>query len=1014
MEVTKRNGEREALNIDKIHKCVEWACEGLDVSLSEIETGAHIQMFDGIETGQIQKALINAAASLVDIGKMDYEYAAARLLLQQIYKEVTDGKTDYPPIENYIKQAVDDEILDARLLTFDFEKINKSIVKERDLKFKYLGLKSIYDRYLLKTRPKNGEKVGKVVELPQHFWMRVAMGLAINESEEDKTDWAIKFYELYSKFEFISSTPTLFNSGTTHPQLSSCFVLTVDDSTFVPTETSVLGKGICSAMTESALYSKFSGGVGADWTRVRATGGHIKSTNGNAAGIVPYLKMYNDTALGFDQSGKRSGSFAVYIEPWHGDIERFLDLKKPNGDERLRARELFPALWVNDLFMERVRDKAKWSLFCPNQYQELHELYGEEFKAAYEKAEAEGGALKTLDAFELWKKIITALVESGAPFITFKDEMNRRNPQSHDGVIHSSNLCCMTGDQLVATDIGLITVEELYKRKRKNKVVGLTGFDDASEMLLPRPDAPIVQIETLEGYTHKVTPDHRVWVKDKGWVEAQNLVTGDKLLTQQIEGMWGIVDHPELAAKLGSHPESLIKGVPEIVLSGTRRTVWAYLREVYERFSVKTGDVLMISNINKKWLQELQILWANFGVASKIVGNPFQIDSRFENEDFVNSSLQVKRGKADKILGWHVNIDHCVGSFKNEATFTRLTNMPNEDAYCLTVDSETHAWTVNGLVTHNTEIALNTSDDETAVCNLGSINLAEINPDEFPRIIHIAMRMLDNVIDINFYPTDKSKNSNLNHRPVGLGLMGWTDYIVRKGIDWESIEHLKETDDVFERFSYWAIRSSMRLAAEKGRYKSYRGSKWSKGILPIDTARSLPSEWNSNRNVVDWKLLREAIKEYGMRNSNCTSIAPTATIATLVGTTPSIEPIFKKVFLKENKAGKFKVVDPTMRHGKDWLCKSAYEIDQQWVIKAAAVRQKWLCQAQSVNLFKKAATKGSEISDWYFKAWELGLKSTYYLRQQTSEMEVAGKGKSSTEEALICSLDNREECLSCQ
>ena len=764
MEIVKRNGNKEVISIEKIHKAVTWACEGLDVSLSAIETGAHIQFFDDIKSEQIQRALINSAASLIDKDKMDYEYAAARLLLQQIYKEVTGGSIQYPPMFDYVAIAITENRLSKDMLDFDFDMIDAAIDQSRDLKFKYLGMQTVYDRYLIRAEPTDDQIVGDLIELPQHFWMRVAMGIALNETPETRTEWAIKFYDLLSNFKFVNSTPTLFNSGTQHSQMSSCYVVTVNDSIWEHDEkASNLGKGIFASTTECALYSKFSGGIGADWTRVRPTGGHIKSTNGVSSGIIPYLKAFNDTSVAVNQGGKRAGSFAVYLEPWHGDIERFLDLKKPNGDERLRARELFPALWTNDLFMERVRDKKQWSLFCSSKNHQLHELYGDDFKIAYELAEARGDAIRTVDAFDLWKKIITALVESGAPWITFKDEMNRRNPQSHDGVIHSSNLC--------------------------------------------------------------------------------------------------------------------------------------------------------------------------------------------------------------------------------------------------------------------TEISLNNSDSESAVCNLGSINVAECNPTEFEVIIPIAMRMLDNVIDLNFYPTDKARKSNLRHRPVGLGIMGWTDYIVAKGIDWESEEHLRETDKVFEQFSYWAIRGSIFLAKERGSYETYQGSKWSNNILPIDTARELPSSWYSTTHTVAWALLREDLKRYGIRNSNCTSIAPTATIANIVGTTPCIEPTFKQVFVKESKSGKFKIVDPSMRHNRHDLCKIAFNIDQKWIIKAAAVRQKWLCQSQSVNLFKHAMAKGSEISEWYFLAWELGLKATYYLKQQISQLTAEESGVEnnvetnkdySSNEALMCSLENPEACESCQ
>ena len=1190
MIVVKRNGETQKIAIAKIHKAVEWACNGLEVSLSEIETNAHIQFFDGIKTAQIHTALVNSAASLIDVGKTDYEFAAARLLLQQIYKEVTQH-TDYPTLSVYISNAILLDKIKPEMQSFDLETLNAAIDVSRDDLFKYLGMQTVYDRYLLRDENQ------KLIEMPQHFWMRVAMGIALNETPETRTSWAIEFYNVLSKFEFVSSTPTLFNSGTKFSQMSSCFVTTTDDSIWEEQDGVNFGKGIFATMTECALYSKFAGGIGTDWTRVRPAGAGIGSTHGMSSGVVPYLKVFNDTAVSVNQGGKRNGSFAAYLEPWHGDIERFINLKKPNGDERLRAREIFPYIWANDLFMKRVKARAKWSLFCSHKNVELCETHGEEFERNYLAAEERGDAIKVIDAMELWKGIITALVESGAPLITFKDEHNRRNPQNHVGIIRSSNLC--------------------------------------------------------------------------------------------------------------------------------------------------------------------------------------------------------------------------------------------------------------------SEISLNTSDEESAVCNLGSINVSVCTQADFPRVIPIAMRMLDNVIDLNFYPTEKARRSNLKHRPVGLGLMGWTDYIISQGIDWESDEHLRLTDFVFEDFSYWAIKSSMEIAKEKGHYSSYEGSKWAHGILPIDTARQLPDEWrHGSRDAESWDTLRTEIQQHGMRNSNCMAIAPTAcvtadtlvagqngllrmdeigdvngeqwqaidlvvnqqsanspaskfycngvhnvrtittanghavtgtdshrlkvlssanklewkflkdiavddlvahrlggyeateiqpiitlgeqgansketalpalldkdmavflgaymangyvkcktdgtpegvkislnennvefldvlrnigkawgvysadehsqgvttlcfysvelgrlfveelwtkpsgnngegaagafiplkirmsprtiiakflqglftdgsltfqergspvveigtvsetlasqlhallwalgymtkriksqpgsfgyrdvhrvrisnashtvkflsevgwhsseplskvsaykcserdslrglcvngkkvitevqalrglskftktflatakrqghlsfhaleklaieyedvkntlawqlmsegilllpvisnvpqkeavptfdievpneheyvangmvnhnTIANIVGTTPCIEPIYKQVFVKENKSGKFKVVDPAMRHNRPELCKTAFEIDQSWLIKAAAVRQKYIDQSQSVNLFKRANVKGNVISDWYFLAWELGLKSTYYLKQQISELSYEEVIKEDAP-AAMCSIDN-PECESCQ
>jgi ribonucleoside-diphosphate reductase alpha chain len=1486
MIVVKRNGETQKIAIAKIHKAVEWACQGLDVSLSEIETNAHIQFFDGIKTAQIHTALVNSAASLIDVGKTDYEFAAARLLLQQIYKEVTQDII-YPTLTDYISNAISLDKIKPEMQLFDLEVLNSAIDVSRDDLFKYLGMQTVYDRYLLRDEHQ------KLIEMPQHFWMRVAMGIALNETLETRTSWAIEFYNVLSKFEFVSSTPTLFNSGTKFSQMSSCFVTTTDDSIWEEQEGVNFGKGIFATMTECALYSKFAGGIGTDWTRVRPAGAGIGSTHGMSSGVVPYLKVFNDTAVSVNQcfdsetriftksgfkaiknivvgdmvlgvrgdfnavydlrdydqkeamleidvkhsidtlkvtdahpiyaiqganletsisdtlnalekgklnadwveaknlkvsdyvaqpipkmvcpienftdddarmygimlgdghisngknecgislgienkqntisfvrnylnirgvnywesvqnescvhinfsgknkedckrdengrfvnddsfinlpfnrehlynedgkkrihetmmflpesqtialikglietdgnisrgkevtfcstslqlveglrllllrlecpsavnikevtgrtirgieitdttaysvripmieklakaldvpaltkfnwlvhngcvfsrikeitsvepsavvydlkvdadhsyttsacvvhnGGKRNGSFAAYLEPWHGDIERFINLKKPNGDERLRAREIFPYIWANDLFMKRVKAREKWSLFCSHKNAELCETYGEEFEKNYTLAEERGDAIKVIDAMELWKGIITALVESGAPLITFKDEHNRRNPQNHDGIIRSSNLC-VTGNQRVVTSNGIFTAKELYENGGDNLVSGLTEISKSSPMRLIAENATVVRINTVEGYSHDVTPEHKVWVTKKGWVEARNLVVGDDLVTQQ-QFQYGNIDEPELALIAGlvasdgnfhsqktnvvridivenktahlkneiiaasvvvleKYPQRLMTNgttelewketthgfrlntaalgnvlnqfgvtketklrVPEFVWKGTKQTIGEYLRGVF----LGDGSVTCSSNkgtirlhsVDSIFLSQIQILMASVGVwcwtrqCKKERLQVFQngtynckagYELRVSNADGIEKfntligiveSRALFRDGAKKLLIKMKETAAVNREQSGTAKFTGLTSLPNEDVYCLTVNSETHAWTVNGLITHNcSEISLNTSDIESSVCNLGSINVSVCTQADFPRVIPTAMRMLDNVIDLNFYPTEKARRSNLKHRPVGLGLMGWTDYIISQGIDWESDEHLRLTDFVFEDFSYWAIKSSVEIAKEKGRYTSYDGSKWSHGILPIDTARKLPDEWrHGSRDAQSWDELRAEIQQHGMRNSNCMAIAPTATIANIVGTTPCIEPIYKQVFVKENKSGKFKVVDPAMRHNRPELCKTAFEIDQEWLIKAAAVRQKYIDQSQSVNLFKKANVKGNVISNWYFLAWELGLKSTYYLKQQISELSYEDVIKEDDSPALLCSIDN-SECEACQ
>jgi ribonucleoside-diphosphate reductase alpha chain len=778
VEVIKRNGQRETLDVSKFTNCINWACQGLDVSSKIIQDKAHIQFFDGIKTEDIHNATIQAAADLIDLDQPDYTYVAARLLLQKIYKEITGGPVKYPTLCSYITIGVQEGVLDSELLSFDLDELDAAINPERDFQFDFLGLKTLHDRYLIRRRVVRGDK-GKLLEMPQHFWMRVAMGLALNESSIDRTSWAIKFYDLLSRFEYVSSTPTLFNAGTRHRQMSSCYLNTISDAIWEKSETHDLGNGIFGSITECALLSKFAGGIGTDWTRVRPAGTRIVGTEGLSSGVVPYLKIFNDTAVAVNQGGKRNGAFAAYLEPWHGDFERFLDLKRPRVDEHLRALDIFPVSWIPDLFMKRVEEGGTWSFFCSHQHPELHELHGEAFEKAYLAAEAQGDAIRTIDAVELWKKMITALVETGSPWITFKDECNRRNPQDHVGVIHNSNLC--------------------------------------------------------------------------------------------------------------------------------------------------------------------------------------------------------------------------------------------------------------------TEITLNTSDDETAVCNLGSVNLGRIDPRDFKRVIPIAVRMLDNVIDLNFYPSQKSRSANLKHRPIGLGLMGWAEFLAKRGIDWESEQHLDITDQVFEMFSFYALKSSMELAKERGAYSTFVGSKWSKGLLPIDTARdsnygreatgaylledylefceeeggfanSLPVT-----TIAHWQKLRGLIQVYGLRNCNTMALAPTATISNIVGTTPCIEPSHSAIFMKDNHSGLFKVLAPDYLIAPDRF-KTAFEIDQTWLIKAAAVRQKWLDQAQSINLFKKKDTRGRTISDWYFLAWKLGLKTTYYLKNEINEIKHTEIGASIVETettSKFCSIDN-PDCEACQ
>jgi ribonucleoside-diphosphate reductase alpha chain len=741
MNVVKRNGVIAPLDESKILKCIEWACEGLSVSPSFIFEPVRKTLFDGMSTKDIHSLTIGEAAAQISVENQDANYVAAHLKLQEVYKQAANS-IYYPHLSSYIAHASTlNYLADDMKVKFDLDVLNSVIKPNRDFLFGYVGIQTLADRYFLREAP-----AGRIIEMPQHFWMRVAMGLSL--LEEDPTARAIEFYNILSTLEFVSSTPTLFNSGTRRPQLSSCYGNTVAD-TITNDESTHRFASIFGTFEECALLSKYAGGIGTDWTRVRGEGDYIVGTSGVSSGIVPYLKVYNDTAVAVNQGGKRKGSFAPYLEPWHPDFESFLELKKNTGDERKRAHEIYPAAWTPDLFMKRVKARGVWSFFSPKKYPELHELFGEAFEARYIELESEGKFTRQMPAIELWRKWLTMLFETGHPWVTFKDTINRRNPQSHIGVIHNSNLC--------------------------------------------------------------------------------------------------------------------------------------------------------------------------------------------------------------------------------------------------------------------TEITLNNSDEETFVCNLGSVNLSRVDPynepERFAYVVKTAMRMLDNVIDINFYPSDRARAANMLHRPVGLGVMGYMEWLVKSGIDFESEEHITAADELFEELSFQVIQASVGLAEERGAYSTYEGSKWSADILPIDTAMNQTSQKN-------WSEIRDRMKAYGMRNSNCMAIAPTATISNIAGTTPCTEAAVDLVYSKTNLSGDFLVVDPTLKYGRPELAKTMFEIDPIWVLKAAAARQKWIDQAQSTNLFIKRGVKGKDLATLYETAWELGLKTTYYLRSESQSVDLSASAKPEGE-AKFCSISD-PGCEACQ
>jgi len=806
INVTGVDGVLRPLDLDNLSALVQSACVNLG---DAVHADAVIKLtlkdlYDGVTQHEVRKCLILSARSLIE-KEPAYNFVTARLLLNNFCSEVlgeevaqSDMTTRYAEyFPKFIAQGIEAQLLDERLGQFDLQRLGRELDAQRDLQFGYLGVQTLYDRYFLHIK-------GRRIELPQAFFMRVAMGLALNEIDREAR--AIEFYRLLSSFDFMSSTPTLFNSGTQRSQLSSCYLTTVSDDL----------DGIYEAIKENALLAKYAGGLGNDWTPVRALGAHIKGTNGQSQGVVPFLKVVNDTAVAVNQGGKRKGAVCAYLETWHLDIEEFLELRKNTGDDRRRTHDMNTANWIPDLFMKRVIEGGDWTLFSPNDVLDLHDKMGADFERAYTGYEAQtvSGELKLfkkIPAASLWRKMLTMLFETGHPWITFKDACNIRSPQQHVGVVHSSNLC--------------------------------------------------------------------------------------------------------------------------------------------------------------------------------------------------------------------------------------------------------------------TEITLNTNDSEIAVCNLGSVNLVahlyprghekfgQLDHDKLQRTVNTAMRMLDNVIDINYYAVGKARNSNLKHRPVGLGIMGFQDCLHSLRIAYASNEAVEFADRSMEAVCYYAYWASTELAEQRGRYDSYRGSLWDRGILPQDSLDLLRQERGGYVEVdvsasMDWDALRLRIKQHGMRNSNCVAIAPTATISNIIGVSACIEPTYQNIFVKSNLSGEFTVMNDylvadlkqlglwdevmiaDLKYFDGSLVKidripaelrslyaTAFEVEPNWLIEAASRRQKWIDQAQSLNIYM-AGVSGRKLDDTYKLAWLRGLKTTYYLRTLGATSAEKSTGRAGAlnavptsgdipEEKQFCSIDN-PDCEACQ
>lgn len=790
--IQKRNGRKEVLDITKIQKMTIEATAGLDgVSQSELELDSHIKFIDGMNSSDIQDALIKTAVEKIDIDVPNWTFVAARLFLYDLYHRVgiatygVKGEA-YRHLKEYINFGIEAGRIIPNLANgYDLDDLNSYIDPSRDFLFNYLGIKTLYDRYLIKNSK------GEPIELPQQMFMAIAMFLAQNE--EKKQEKAKEFYDVISKFEVMLATPTLSNARTNRHQLSSCYIGSSPDNI----------EGIFDGYKEMALLSKYGGGIGWDWNQIRSLGGSIDGHKSAAGGTVPFLKITNDIAIAVDQLGTRKGAIAVYLEPWHMDIMDFIDLKKNSGEERRRAHDLFPALWISDLFMERVLEDSHWTLFDPVEVKDLSEYFGEEFTAKYIAYENNDNITKNrIKAKDLWKKILTSYFESGSPFLCFKDSANKANPNQHVGHIRSSNLC---------TEIFQNTNPNHYKIKIE--------FEDGT-------------IKTFE---------------------EEDLVIVDGGITK------------------------------------------------------KANKVTALDSINGKKI-------------------------------FIVEKQKI--------------------------------------------------------------------DGDTAVCNLASINLSRINTSEdIKRVVPIAVNMLDNVIDLNFYPLRKVKATNLKSRAIGLGVMGEAEMLANNKISWGSNDHFKKIDEIMEYISYNTILASSNLAIEKGSYPTFDGSNWSKGIMPHDhTPQAVNAIVNKDLfdNSCDWDFLREKVKKDGMRNGYLMAIAPTSSISILVGTTQAIEPVYKRKWFEENLSGLIPVVAPKLSPDTWSFYTPAFEIDQLQVVKAAAIRQKWIDQGQSTNIFMSLdKASGKYLHEIYTLAWKLGLKSTYYLRSQSPE------AKNDVE-------DRSMECAGCQ
>ena len=1184
MLVIKRDGRRESVKFDKITARIEKLCYGLDtnyVSAVEVAKKVIVGIYDGVTTVELDNLAAETAATLT-VKHPDYAVLAARIAISNLHKVTSKSFSNtmkhlYTYVDPHTGEnapLVSKEVY--AIVKKNAALLDSTIIYSRDYTYDYFGFKTLERSYLMKLD-------GKIVERPQHMLMRVAVGI-----HQEDIEAAIQTYNLLSEKWFTHATPTLFNAGTPKPQLSSCFLLTIQDDSV---------NGIFDTLKQCALISKTAGGIGLSIHNVRATGSYIRGTNGTSNGIVPMLRNFDTTARYIDQGGgRRKGSFAIYLEPWHADIFDFLQLKKNHGKEELRARDLFYALWMPDLFMKRVESNEEWSLFCPNECPGLYDAYGEDFERLYEKYEREGKARKTIRAQDLWFEILESQTETGTPYMLYKDAANQKSNQKNLGTIRSSNLCCIAGDQRVPTQKGMMTIRELYKEGTENLVVGREKIETASEMYLPRPNAEMVNIITREGYTHKVTPDHKVWVENVGWREAQHLQFGDQIAIQQFAGLWGdgdyideafltgliagdgtfttgnqtnvhidiwgaTVDYKEkiertvsrviekyesdfdynnltggyhtatyapsvkptfkickqkysdvgkyrlsssilckILAKLGFTKETKLQ-VPEFVWKGNRQTASRYLEGLYLADATVQGTHMgvttaSLASTHKSLLHDLQILWANFGVKASInqmrdhvqqllpdgKGGQKLFDCKPLYRLLVTSIQGCKVVNEVTRIGYYrkhadflKNLSKLGYQQKMYATFKCLEKLSNEDAYCLIVDSEEHSWTVNGMITKNTEILEYTSKDEVAVCNLASIALPKfVVPDEaghlrfdhqkLYEITKVVTRNLNKVIDVNYYPVPEAKYSNMKHRPIGIGIQGLADAFIMLRMPFESEEAQGLNKDIFETIYYAAMETSMELAQEDGPYETFEGSPVSQGIFQFDMWGVTPSSgrW-------DWEALKEQVMKNGVRNSLLLAPMPTASTSQILGNNECFEPYTSNIYTRRVLSGEFIVVNKHLlrdlvdmgiwnenmknrmisengsiqnipdipQHLKD-LYKTTWEISQKTVIDMAADRGAFICQSQSLNIHMEDPNFG-KLTSMHFYAWKRGLKTgMYYLRtkaatdaikftvdkealkeepvmseasQNRIELNASTAARNQTD--MQCSLDDPEGCEAC-